>query len=168
MTTDDPELAATVRTLANYGSEKKYLFSYRGRNSRLDEIQAAVLGVKLKYIDSDNARRREVAKMYINGITYPDVILPRVSDFDSHVFHIFPILTPDRDKLQQHLQDNGVQTLIHYPVPPHKQRCYKEWGGLSLPVTEMIHSRELSLPISPAITDSEVRTVIEIINSRQS
>lgn len=164
VTTNDEELAKTIRSLANYGSTRKYVFKYIGRNSRLDEIQAAVLDVKLKHLDTDNARRKEIAKMYIEGIVNPDIVLPQVPDFDAHAFHIFPIRAEKRDELQKYLSDNGVQTIIHYPIPPHKQECYKEWNNLSFPITEQIANEELSLPMSPVMTDEEVAEVIGILN----
>lgn len=175
VTTSDPELAEAIRTLANYGSSEKYIFRYRGRNSRLDEIQAAVLDVKLTYLDEDNEKRRQIARIYFNGITNPDVVLPGKDLYFSqdpdkkapvdNVYHIFPVLTDHRDSLQSYLKKNGVQTLIHYPVPPHRQECYKDWASLSLPVTESIHDRELSLPISPVMTAEEARRVVDLINS---
>lgn len=165
VTTDDEELANTVRSLANYGSTRKYVFKYIGRNSRLDEIQAAVLDVKLKHLDKDNERRKEVARMYLEGIKNPAIIVPKVTDFDAHAFHIFPILTEKRDELQKYLADNEVQTIIHYPIPPHKQECYREWNSLSFPITEQIANEELSLPMSPVISDEEVNEVIRIINA---
>ena len=168
VTTDDDELAKTVRALANYGSTKKYVFKYLGRNSRLDEIQAAVLDVKLKHLDVDNERRKQIAEMYIKGITNPAVITPKVADRDAHVFHIFPIRTKKRDELQKYLADNGVQTIIHYPIAPHKQECYKDWNGWSFPISEQIHAEELSLPISPVHTDGEVNEVIRLINAWES
>lgn len=164
VTTDDGTLADTVRALSNYGSHKKYVFRYCGRNSRLDEIQAAVLGVKLPHLDEDVALRRRVAERYMSGIRNPLITTPKVQDPDSHVFHIFPVLCPRRDELQRYLTDNGVQTIIHYPIPPHKQECYREMNGLSLPVTERIHREELSLPMSPVMTDAEVRRVVELVN----
>lgn len=164
VTTDDPELAKTVRTLANYGSDKKYVFKYRGRNSRLDEIQAAVLSVKLKYLDEENGRRKEIAKRYLSEITNRDIKLSSVKDFDSHVFHIFPILTERRDELQKYLADNGIQTLIHYPIPPHKQACYQEWNNLSFPITERIHAQELSLPLSPVLSEDKLIRISTIVN----
>ena len=166
VTTDDEEIAKTIRALANYGSSKKYVFDYTGRNSRLDEIQAAVLGAKLKHLDEDNARRKQVAKMYIDGIKNPEIVLPSVPDFNANVFHIFPILTKKRDELQSYLEQNEIGTVIHYPIPPHKQKCYGAWNSLSLPITEMIHARELSLPIGPTITDEQVHYVIDVINSK--
>ena len=175
VTTSDPELAEAIRTLANYGSSEKYIFRYRGRNSRLDEIQAAVLDVKLTYLDEDNEKRRQIARIYFNGITNPDVVLPGKDLYFSqdpdkkapvdNVYHIFPVLTDHRDSLQSYLKKNGVQTLIHYPVPPHRQECYKDWASLSLPVTESIHDRELSLPMSPVMTAEEARRVVDLINS---
>ncbi len=175
VTTSDPELAEAIRTLANYGSSEKYIFRYRGRNSRLDEIQAVVLDVKLTYLDEDNEKRRQIARIYFNGITNPDVVLPGKDLYFSqdpdkkapvdNVYHIFPVLTDHRDSLQSYLKKNGVQTLIHYPVPPHRQECYKDWASLSLPVTESIHDRELSLPISPVMTAEEARRVVDLINS---
>lgn len=164
VTTDDDSLAEVVRSLANYGSRKKYVFEYCGRNSRLDEIQAAILDVKLKYIDADNARRQQLAKAYIEGINNQYVALPDTMPMAMNVFHLFPIFSPRRDELQRYLADNGIQTLIHYPIPPHKQECYKEWNGICLPITERIAAEELSLPISPVMTDSDVEKVISIIN----
>lgn len=164
VTTDDEELAKTVRSLANYGSQRKYVFKYRGRNSRLDELQAAVLDVKLKYLDEDNERRKEIARRYIAGIRNPHIKLPEVENWDSNVFHIFPIMSERRDELQKYLADNGIQTLIHYPIPPHKQECYKEWNNRSYPITERLAAQELSLPISPVHSDSEVDEVIRLIN----
>jgi dTDP-4-amino-4,6-dideoxygalactose transaminase len=164
VTTNDDELAVMVRTIANYGSMQKYIFDYIGRNSRLDELQAAILNVKLRYLDNDNQTRKQIAKMYMNGIKNPSVILPEVSDFDSHVFHIFPIRTKNRDEFQKYLLDNGIQTVIHYPVPPHKQKCYREWNTLSFPVTEKIHSQELSIPLNPVLSGECIHYIISTIN----
>ncbi len=164
VTTDDPELAQVVRTLANYGSSKKYVFDYLGRNSRLDEIHAAVLSAKLAFLDEDNDARRQVARYYLEHIDNPAITLPQVTDWNANVFHIFPILCGRRGELQQYLKDNGVQTIIHYPIPPHKQKCYPDWNGWSFPVTEKIHAEELSLPMSPAMAPDEVKTVVEILN----
>lgn len=164
ITTDDDELAATVRALANYGSSRKYVFKYTGRNSRLDEIQAAFLSVKLKFLDSDIALRKAVAKYYIENIKNPSIVTPVVKDWDGHVFHIFPIRCSQRNELQKYLTDNGIQTIIHYPIPPHKQECYKEWNGLSFPVTELIHEEELSLPMSPVMSKEEIEEVVTVIN----
>lgn len=171
VTTDDPELAKIVRILANYGSPQKYVFKYTGRNSRLDEIQAAVLDVKLEYLDEDNARRRQVAKMYYEGIKNPLVTLPDRLPDDQNVYHLFPVLVADgrRDALQVYLKQNGVEVMIHYPIPPHKQECYADasWNKpqLKMPITERIADEELSLPIGPAITFDQVRIVVEVINS---
>jgi dTDP-4-amino-4,6-dideoxygalactose transaminase len=165
VTTDDDELAACIRALANYGSQRKYVFKYKGRNSRLDEIQAAVLDVKLAYLDADNRQRQQIAAYYYDHLSHPLVELPVRLPDAQNVYHIFSILSPQRDKLQQYLTEKGVQTLIHYPIPPHKQECYREWNTLSLPVTERIHEEELSLPIGPAMTMDEAREVVEIINS---
>lgn len=165
VTTNDEELAKIVRAVANYGSLRKYVFKYIGRNSRLDEIQAAVLDVKLKYLDQDVAIRKQVAKYYIEHITNPEIITPIVKDWEAHVFHIFTIRCKHRDELQQYLTENGIQTIIHYPIPPHKQECYKEWNNLSFPITEQIHNEELSLPMSPVMTEEEVKKVVEVVNS---
>ena len=165
VTTNDEELAKVVRAVANYGSIRKYVFKYIGRNSRLDEIQAAVLDVKLKYLDNDIAIRKQVAKYYIDHITNPAIITPIVKDWDAHVFHIFTIRCKHRDELQKYLTKNGVQTIIHYPIPPHKQECYKEWNNLSFPITEQIHNEELSLPMSPVMTEKEIKTVVDILNN---
>lgn len=164
VTTNDEELAKTVRSVANYGSTRKYVFKYIGRNSRLDEIQAAVLDVKLKYLDNDIAIRKQVAKYYIDHISNPEIITPIVKDWDAHVFHIFTIRCKHRDELQKYLTENGVQTIIHYPIPPHKQECYKEWNNLSFPITEQIHNEELSLPMSPVMTKEEIETVVTLLN----
>ncbi len=164
VTTDDPELAAIIRTLANYGSVKKYVFDYIGINSRLDEIHAAVLRVKLRYLDEDNLKRRKVAMRYLSEIKNPEILLPEVPDFESHVFHIFTIFIKHRDELQKYLADNGVQTLIHYPIPPHKQKCYPQWNCMRLPITEEIAETELSLPMSPVMSDESVTKIIKILN----
>lgn len=164
VTTNDEKLAKIVRAVANYGSIRKYVFKYIGRNSRLDEIQAAVLDVKLKYLDNDIAIRKQVAKYYIDHITNPEIITPIVNDWDAHVFHIFTIRCKRRDELQKYLTENGIQTIIHYPIPPHKQECYKEWNNLSLPITEQIHNEELSLPMSPMITEDEIKTIVKALN----
>jgi dTDP-4-amino-4,6-dideoxygalactose transaminase len=164
VTTNDNELAEVVRSLANYGSTQKYVFKYVGRNSRLDEIQAAVLNVKLAHLDEDNALRKQIAMQYIEHIHYPKIILPKVVNWDSNVFHIFPIRCTRRNELQEYLAKAGVQTLIHYPIPPHKQECYKEWNNLSFPITEKIHKEELSLPISQVMSEEEVEIIINLLN----
>ncbi len=170
VTTNDPELAKAVRTLANYGSSAKYVFKYTGRNSRLDEIQAAVLDVKLRYLEADNAHRQKVAAMYYDGIKNPLITLPTRLPDAQNVYHLFPILVREnkRDELQTYLKENGIETLIHYPIPPHKQECYAaaEWNRpqLSLPITEQIAAQELSLPIGPTIKPEDVQYIIEVIN----
>jgi dTDP-4-amino-4,6-dideoxygalactose transaminase len=165
VTTDDKELADVVRVLANYGSSRKYVFPFRGRNSRLDELQAAVLNVKLKYLDADNARRREIAQRYYNYVHNPLITLPsQGEDCGSHVYHIFPVLCSCRDALQRYLAECGVHTVIHYPIPPHRQQCYPEFSHLSLPVTELIHEQELSIPCNQTMTEVEVEYIIDLLN----
>lgn len=170
VTTNDPELARAVRTFANYGSSAKYVFKYTGRNSRLDEIQAAVLDVKLRYLEADNAHRQKVAAMYYDGIKNLLITLPTRLPDAQNVYHLFPILVREnkRDELQAYLKENGVETLIHYPIPPHKQQCYAaaEWNRpqLRLPITEQIAAQELSLPIGPTIKPEDVQYIIEVIN----
>jgi dTDP-4-amino-4,6-dideoxygalactose transaminase len=163
VTTDDDELAEIIRTLANYGSKVKYQNLYKGLNSRLDEIQAAVLRVKLPRLVADNNHRREIAQQYIKNIKNQNIILPSNSGLE-HVWHLFVIRIQDREKLQHYLNDSGIQTLIHYPIPPHKQSAYKEWSDLVFPVTEKIHKEVLSLPISPVMNDEEVSLIIDILN----
>ncbi|OYQ34664.1 aminotransferase [Flavobacterium cyanobacteriorum] len=166
VTTSDDILAKTVRALANYGSGEKYINNYQGLNSRLDEIQAAVLNVKLKYLDAENVRRREIAGYYIQNINNPGIILPQPpEDGTNHVWHLFVIRTKERNRLQAYLLNKDIQTQIHYPVPPHKQQAYREYNHLSFPVTETIHNEVLSLPISPVLTLEEARTVAEAINN---
>lgn len=166
VTTHDDELAKTIRAIANYGSNQKYVNIFQGLNSRLDELQAAVLDVKLKYIDEENARRRDIAKQYLAGINNPKIVLPEnPEDENEHVWHLFVIRTTEREKLQNYLTESGVQTLIHYPIPPHKQEAYKEWNTLVYPITEQIHKEVLSLPISPVMTDVEISEVVKVINS---
>lgn len=165
VTCNDGVLANTIRTLANYGSSQKYVNVYKGLNSRLDEIQAAVLDVKLKYIDNENARRREIAGRYISEINNDKIILPLLPvNPESHVWHLFVIRTQKRQDLQEYLMENGVQTLIHYPVPPHKQEAYKELNTLSFPITERIHEEVISLPISPVMLEQDISKVIVVIN----
>jgi dTDP-4-amino-4,6-dideoxygalactose transaminase len=187
VTTNHDELADVVRALANYGSKKKYEHIYQGLNSRLDEIQAAILRVKLKRLDADNYRRREIAQYYLANIKHPEILLPEcdykiqrpalpqsgISSFHSstcalrrdHVWHLFVIRHKDRNSLQKYLFENEIQTLIHYPIPPHKQMAYKEWNALNLPITQQIHDEVLSLPISPVFEKWEVQKVVDCINS---
>ncbi|MFY1045273.1 DegT/DnrJ/EryC1/StrS family aminotransferase [Chryseobacterium sp. GP-SGM7] len=166
VTCKDDLLAKTIRALANYGSEEKYINKYQGLNSRLDEIQASVLDVKLKYIDIDNDKRRKIAEQYVAGIKNDKIILPILpSQPKEHVYHLFVIRTAKRDKLQKYLTENGVQTLIHYPIPPHKQKAYQYYNNLSFPITEKIHTEVLSLPISPVMEAEEIQKVIDVLNS---
>ena len=166
VTTNNDELAATIRALANYGSHEKYINKYRGLNSRMDELQAAFLSVKLRYLDAENEIRRTIANRYVEQIRNQKIILPlRPENPDEHVYHLFVIRAKERDLLQAYLHENGVQTLIHYPVPPHKQAAYRQWNDLSFPITETIHKEVLSLPISPVLTASEVTTVIDLLNN---
>lgn len=168
VTTPDEELAGIVRTLANYGSSAKYVFRYKGMNSRLDELHAAVLNCKLKRLDKDNGRRREIAALYRKEIKNPLVTLPAPDEEEqNNVYHIFPVLCGRRDEFQQFLKEQRVETLIHYPIPPHHQEAYKEWNGDSYPVTEFIHARELSLPISQVMTDEEAQAVVRAVNAFQ-
>ena len=165
VTTNDEELAATIRALANYGSQKKYVFKYMGRNSRLDEIQAAVLDVKLKYLDEDNGHRQQIAAYYYENIKNESVVLPDRLPDAQNVYHLFPILCSRRDELQEYLKNKGVGTVIHYPIPPHKQECYKDWNDQTYPITEQIHDQELSLPIGPTITKEEAAYVVDVLNN---
>jgi len=171
VTTNDDALAKHVRTLGNYGSQKKYVNDFQGLNSRLDEIQAAFLDVKLKYIDAENEYRRKLASLYLNGITNPVIGLPfpenKELDYDKnteHVWHLFVIRCKHRDKLQQYLTANGIQTLIHYPIPPNKQAAYREMNHLDYPITNVIHNEVLSLPVSPVMEETEIERIIEVIN----
>ena len=179
VTTNDDDLAGLVRALGNYGSNKKYINDYQGLNSRMDEIQAAFLSIKLKYLDAENRRRNEIAQYYLNNINNPNITLPQSNPTPntqhlsrakprgptlSHVWHLFIIRHPQRNKLQKYLADNGIQTLIHYPIPPHKQLAYKEWNDLSFPITEKIHDEVLSLPISPVMTVHEQEIITKVIS----
>lgn len=163
VTTDDDELADLIRALGNYGSSRHYVFDHLGVNSRIDELQAAILDAKLRDLDVANRRRKEMAAIYINKVKHPDIIIPQCQR-DS-VYHIFPVLSPHRDKLKYYLAEHNVQTEIHYPIPPHQQLCYAAWNRLSLPVTERIHHEELSLPCHPAMTDSDALYVAELLNA---
>jgi len=160
VTTSDAQLAEAVRALRNYGSREKYVNEYQGVNSRLDELQAALLRVKLGRIDADNARRGEIAQRYLAGIRNPAIALPAIGAQNEPVWHVFVVRVPDRNALQRHLLDRGIGTLIHYPIPPHQQRAYREWNTRSYPVTERIHAEVLSLPISPVMTDADADAVI--------
>jgi len=165
ITTNDCELTEVLKAIRNYGSHKKYENKYQGMNSRLDEIQAAMLRVKLRYLDNETQRRVEIANAYRDGIKNPLIKLPEWSLDESHVFHLFVIKTKKRDALQKHLVDNNVQSLIHYPTPPHKQKAYSEYSSICLPITESIHEQVISLPIGPMLTDYEVEKVISCLNS---
>jgi len=172
VTTNDDELAKTIRALANYGSNKKYVSEFQGLNSRLDELQAAILRTKLPRLDADNLRRHVIAEYYLNHIKNPAIILqtqnpkPETRNSQlSHVWHLFVIRTQQRHKLQQYLTENGIQTLIHYPIPPHKQLAYKECNELNFPITEKIHNEVLSLPIGPMLTDNQVEYIVQMINN---
>jgi dTDP-4-amino-4,6-dideoxygalactose transaminase len=168
VTTNDDELATMIRALGNYGSKQKYVNEYQGLNSRLDEIQAAFLDVKLKHIDDENQRRREVAAYYLDNIKNDKIILPLITDncklLTANVWHLFVIRCAERDRLQQYLADNGVQTLIHYPIPPHKQGAYIQFNDSCFPITELIHNEVLSLPISSVIDINEVTKVATLLN----
>lgn len=172
VTTNDEELAETIRTLANYGSQKKYVFQYTGRNSRLDEIQAAILNVKLAHLDEDLKERQKVAAYYYENINNPLITLPERLDDANNVYHLFPVIVKgkeNRDRLQTYLSENGIGTVCHYPIAPHKQECYKNasWNVpiLSLPITERLADEELSLPMSPCMTEEEVKRVVECLNN---
>ncbi len=166
VTTDDGDLAGRVRMLANYGSSSKYVHPYAGINSRMDELQAAVLNVKLGRLDEYNGFRRRAACRYTREITNPEVVLPRMeANADAHVFHVFTVFTPERDRLREHLERHGVESLVHYPVPPHRQGALPAYASLSLPVTERIHREELSLPMSPLLTDGEIDSVVAAVNA---
>ncbi len=191
VTTDDDQLAEIIRALGNYGSKQKYVNDYRGFNSRLDEIQAAFLNIKFRYLDAENQQRRKIAQYYCENITNPSIILPvspdffnveiqtpngkhptpiverQMSNYFSHVWHLFVVRHTKRDKLQQHLTKNGIQTLIHYPIPPHKQLAYKELNGTSFTITEKIHNDVLSLPISPVMEHSDILEIIQVINNHK-
>lgn len=164
VTTNDPELADVIRALANYGSQKKYVFKYIGMNSRMAETDAAALDVKLKYLDEDNRARQELAAYYYANINNPLIALPSRIPDENNVYHQFPIFCERRDELQGYLKENGIQTLIHYPIPPHKQECYKEWNERSYPITERIHQQELSIPMNQVISMEEAVEVVKVIN----
>ena len=165
VSTNDSELASTVRMLANYGSSRKYVFKYSGRNSRLDEVQAAVLNVKLKYLDDDNEKRKAIGNYYCRNLNNVYVSLPEEMPHLCNVYHLFPVICRRRDDLKEFLEARGVGTLIHYPIPPHKQECYAGLVGGQYPITEQIANEELSIPISPCISLEEASKVVSIINS---
>lgn len=164
ITTNDDKLANDLRALRNYGSHIKYQNLFKGTNSRLDEIQAAVLRVKLRYLDKDNQKRRQISQYYRKNIKNSKIILPKIENEKSHTWHLFVVRTENRNKFQKYLTDNEIQTMIHYPVPPHKQQAYKELNHLNLPVSEKIHDEVLSIPISPVLTLPEVEQIVEVIN----
>ena len=168
ITTSDEELADTLRALRNYGSHEKYKNLFQGVNSRLDEIQAAMLNVKLNHLDNEIAHRRKVANAYLEDLNNKAIILPTKEHDSAHVWHVFVVRCEHRDELQKYLADNGVQTLIHYPVPPHQQPAYKEWNDRSYPIAESIHVEVLSLPIGPILTLKEIKIVIELCNNFKS
>ena len=165
ITTDDEDLAGVIRALANYGSQKKYVFRYVGMNSRMSEIDAAVLDIKLKYLDEDNKKRQQLADYYYTHISNPLIALPKRIADDNNVYHQFPIFCERRDELQAYLTEHGIQTLIHYPIPPHKQECYRQWNSRLYPITEKIHAQELSIPMNQSITEDEATEVVERLNS---
>jgi dTDP-4-amino-4,6-dideoxygalactose transaminase len=165
VTTGDDRLAATLRALRNYGTRSKYRNTHKGRNSRLDELQAALLRVKLADLDGENARRREIAARYHAEIRNPRVALPPPAPAEESVWHLFAVRADDRDALQRHLEERGIETAVHYPVPPHRQEAYREWNGLSFPVTEAIHRETLSLPLATHLSDAEVSAVVRAVNA---
>lgn len=164
ITTNDEKIFEKIKALANYGSDKKYHHIYKGINSRLDEIQAAILDVKLKYLDIDNDVRRKIAILYRKNIKNPSILLPQIYAEESSVWHVFVIRTKKRDAFQQYLLNQNIQTIIHYPIPPHKQKAYNEMNNMSFPITEKIHKEIISLPISPVMAEEEVDYVINIVN----
>ncbi len=166
VTTNSDKLAATIRDLGNYGSRIKYEFYMKGRNSRLDEIQAAVLNVKLQYLDHENERRKEMARYYTTHIKSPAVKVPDLAYDETSIHHIFPILCDDRKLLQDHLLNTrDIQTAVHYPIPPHKQICYPEYSHIKLPHTEFLHAHEVSIPLNPTLTQEEIEAIVDGLNS---
>ncbi len=164
ITTNNPELSAKLKALRNYGSEQKYVNLYKGYNARLDEIQAAALRVKIKHLDYENKCRRQVARAYREQITNPQVILPQTPNENQHVWHLFVVRVKEREHFQNYLREHGIDTLIHYPIPPHKQAAFKELNSMSLPITETIHREVISLPMSPTLSETEIEYVIAMIN----
>lgn len=167
ITTNDAELANTIKALLNYGSEIKYRNKYKGLNSRLDELQAALLGVKLETLDKETAAKRVLANRYLQEIRNPEIVLPQIKEQGAHVWHLFVVRTKNRLHLQEYLSSKGIQTVIHYPIPPHQQEAYKEWNHLSYPISETIHREVLSLPLSPVLREDEVNFVIKALNEYQ-
>ncbi len=165
VTTSDEELAKAIKALGNYGSHKKYENIYQGVNSRLDEIQAAMLSIKLRYLEAELKQRRHITNRYLNEIKNPSITLPSVGEVDTHVWYLFVVRCANRDALQTHLQEQGVQSLIHYPLPPHKQQAYNKWNHLNLPITEKIHQKVLSVPVDPTMIEENVEIVICALNS---
>lgn len=164
ITTNDKDLYEKIKAIANYGSDYKYHHIFKGTNSRLDEIQAAVLDIKLKHLNSDNKRRQEIARYYLDNIVNPIIVLPKNNKIESHVWHLFVVRCDSRENFQNYLKDNGIQTLIHYPIPPHKQLAYKEWNDECYPVTEYIHNTVISLPMSPTLSDADVKYIVSVVN----
>lgn len=164
VTTNDEALYNKIKAIANYGSDRKYHHIYKGTNSRLDEFQAGILDVKLQYLEADNNKRREIARYYRGNIKNPLITLPQAYDEKAHVWHVFVVRVKERERFQQYLDDNGIQTVIHYPTAPHKQDAYQEYAALSLPITEQIHREVISLPISPVMTQEEIETVVRVVN----
>lgn len=165
ITTNDESLFKKIKALANYGSHIKYHNIFKGTNSRLDEVQAGILDVKLKGLDKDNSRRREIATYYTQHINHPSITLPQIYDELAHVWHVFVIRVKERSIFQEYLAEQGIQTVIHYPIPPHKQLAYHELSELSLPLTELIHDQVISLPMSPVLTDAEIKKVVKVVNN---
>lgn len=168
VTTNDETLFNKIKAIANYGSDRKYHHIYKGVNSRLDELQAGILDVKLRYLEADNAKRREIARYYRDNIKNPLITLPQAYDEAAHVWHVFVVRVKERERFQQYLSDNGIQTVIHYPTAPHKQEAYREYAALPLPVTEQIHREVISLPISPVMTEEEIKTVVQVVNAYEN
>jgi len=165
VTTNDKELAEIMKSLSNYGTQERYISKYKGFNSRLDEMQAAILSVKLKYLDEENQYRRELAQIYLSHITHEQITLPDVRNIDEHVFHLFVIRSERRSILQEFLWNKGITTQVHYPVPPHKQQAYKEWNSSSYPITEKIHDEVLSLPLNTAMDEATIIHICQVINT---
>jgi dTDP-4-amino-4,6-dideoxygalactose transaminase len=164
VTTNNTELATCIGAIRNYGSHQKYENQYQGVNSRLDEIQAAILRFKLKHLDEENKKRRTIADYYLKNIINPKIFLPKPSEPESHVWHLFVVRSEERNRLQKKLTESGIQTLIHYPVAPHKQKAYKEWNSMNFTVAEKIHDQVLSLPIAPDLDKMQIDFVVKTVN----